>query len=83
MFRELEVTSTELKLTPQMDKIGTITFQLSTEDVETETEVPAYTISSLLSDIGGNVGIFTGLSLLSVLSPKQFKATSGSTKARY
>ncbi len=74
-FSPLELTSTSLKMTPQMNKLGFITFQLSTEDVETEREVPAYTLLSLLSDLGGNIGIFTGISFFGVFIPKQHVTT--------
>ena len=41
-------------------------FQFSTKDVVTEKELASYSGLSLLSDIGGSLGLFLGFSLLIV-----------------
>ena len=57
-------SSSSLQAVSMLSNFAVIGLELSTEDVETVIEVPSYTVSSFLSDVGGNFGIFFGLSLL-------------------
>ena len=43
---------------------GFVAFNFAGEDLEVEREVESYSLLSLLSDIGGSLGLFLGFSLL-------------------
>ncbi len=52
------------------DKASIVTLELSTESIRTLEQAPAYSLQSFLGDIGGNVGIFFGFSIMKLHSPK-------------
>ncbi len=60
--------SPKLELTPGFGDFGLLNIELSTEDIETLKGEPAYHLQGFLSDIGGNVGMFLGYSLIDALT---------------
>ncbi len=48
------------------DIAAAVTLELSTESVRTIEQSPAYSLQSFLGDIGGNIGIFFGYSVIKV-----------------
>ncbi len=49
-----------------MDKACFLTLRLSTEDVETVVEIPAYSIWSFVGNVAGNLGMLFGTSIYSI-----------------
>ncbi len=66
LHRTLMETSTELEFAPHFDKASILTIKLSTADVETVYEIPAYYLWGFVGNVAGNLGMIFGTSLYSI-----------------
>ncbi len=64
IHRRVSASSISLDAMAELSIFGFVTLELSTEDTETVRDVPSYSVASFVSDIGGNLGMFFGFSLL-------------------
>ena len=44
-----------------------VTFELSTNEIQTVKDMPAFTVQALLNDFAGNSGMLLGISILDLL----------------
>ncbi len=63
------------KIFPNWDPTGLLTLELATDEIQTVSETPAYSIQFLLNDFAGNVGMLLGTSLFGLLPFKQIQET--------
>ncbi len=61
--RDVEGSSMPLELVNVIDSVGTLTLELSTDDIEKVIEVPADSWLSLAGNIVGNIGMCFGFSV--------------------
>ncbi len=65
-FRKIGDTSLAQEFAPHMDRACLLTLELSTGDVETDFEVPAYSVGGFIGNVAGNLGMIFGMSLYAI-----------------
>ncbi len=54
-----------------MDIAVILTIELSTDEIQTISDEPAFTIQALLNDLAGNSGMLLGISILDLFFPSK------------
>ncbi len=59
----MEASSLDIELSVYADYLASLTLELTTDEVETSEEVPAYSLLQLAGKINGNFGMYFGSAL--------------------
>ncbi len=66
VFSKMSSSSTGIHLNSQDNTAAFLTLELSTESIQTIEQVPAYPLQGFFGDIGGNIGILFGFSIMNL-----------------
>ena len=57
-------SSSAIEIDPQGDNFAVVSLELSTESIRTVEKRPSYSWQDFIGDVGGNIGIFLGFSII-------------------